>query len=166
MKIDVFGLTEGENRVHFSEEAAVLDLPGELQAQTSVEVNAVVTKRGAHLVLKGDATCTLNMECSRCLQPFWHRLQARLEVFYMLGGKRADDREDDDVIRIAHSDQEVDLAGKVREAMLLAIPIKPLCREECKGLCPRCGVNRNRGECGCITRTPDPRLAVLRDLCK
>jgi uncharacterized protein len=60
--------------------------------------------------------------------------------------------------------EEVDLAPLVRETMILALPTKPLCREDCRGLCPRCGANRNGGECGCRQEWSDPRLEVLRDL--
>jgi uncharacterized protein len=46
----------------------------------------------------------------------------------------------------------------------LALPMKPLCRDDCRGLCPVCGGNRNLVACACAQRTPDPRLAVLKDL--
>ena len=59
---------------------------------------------------------------------------------------------------------EVNLAPLVRETLLLALPTKPLCREDCRGLCPRCGANRNGAECGCREEWRDPRLEVLRTL--
>ncbi|MFQ6091916.1 MAG: DUF177 domain-containing protein [bacterium] len=166
MKIDMFSLTEGENRFHFVEDSAILDLPEELGAQTSVEVNAGVTKRGTHFMLRGEVLCTLNMECSRCLEPFQYPLRAPLEAVYTLAGEGGNHGEEGEFIRISHADQSVDLIEMVREAILLAGPFKPLCREECKGLCPRCGTNLNRGQCDCITRRTDPRWAVLKSLRK
>ena len=52
----------------------------------------------------------------------------------------------------------------LREQFYLALPMKPLCREDCAGLCPRCGTNRNTGSCSCVTEPEDPRLAPLRGL--
>jgi DUF177 domain-containing protein len=60
--------------------------------------------------------------------------------------------------------EEVDLTPLIREQTLLALPTRPLCREDCRGLCPRCGANLNQGDCGCPTEAGDPRLSVLRSL--
>ena len=59
---------------------------------------------------------------------------------------------------------ELDLEPAIREYGLLALPMKPLCRTDCRGLCPRCGVNQNFEACACILDEPDERLAVLRAL--
>ena len=58
----------------------------------------------------------------------------------------------------------IDLGQLMREQFYLALPMKPLCGPECRGLCPQCGANRNRGECGCQVQWEDPRLAPLRRL--
>lgn len=63
-----------------------------------------------------------------------------------------------------YSGAEVDLTRLVYEQVLLALPTRPLCDEECRGLCPQCGVNRNTGQCSCAVEVGDPRLAVLRTL--
>lgn len=61
-------------------------------------------------------------------------------------------------------DGTLDMADVVREDVILEWPMTMLCREDCKGLCPECGANRNHGECSCETETGDPRLQALRDL--
>src|SRR6266571_4377901 len=61
-------------------------------------------------------------------------------------------------------DDLLDLKRVVETETTLALPMKPLCREECRGLCPVCGGNRNLVPCACAERAPDPRLAALRDL--
>jgi uncharacterized protein len=63
-----------------------------------------------------------------------------------------------------YSGTEVDLTRLVYEQVLLALPTRPLCDEQCRGLCPHCGVNRNASECSCAHQVGDPRLAVLRTL--
>ncbi len=61
-------------------------------------------------------------------------------------------------------DDQLDLNRVVETETTLALPMKPLCREDCRGLCPACGGNRNLVACACAGRAPDPRLAALRDL--
>jgi uncharacterized protein len=63
-----------------------------------------------------------------------------------------------------YTDDQVDLRRVVEAETMLALPMKPLCRDECRGLCPVCGVNRNQTQCTCEVRPADPRLAVLADL--
>ena len=63
-----------------------------------------------------------------------------------------------------YSGTEVDLTRLVYEQVLLALPTRPLCDEQCRGLCPHCGVNRNTSQCSCTDQVGDPRLAVLRTL--
>ena len=72
----------------------------------------------------------------------------------------------DDLTTAFYRDQTLDLAEMVREQFYLALPMRPLCREECKGLCPQCGTNLNQGTCACDVRWEDPRLAGLRTLLK
>ena len=63
-----------------------------------------------------------------------------------------------------YRDDEIDLGEVMREQFYLAVPMKPLCREDCRGLCPVCGINRNRETCSCQTDWVDPRLEPLRKL--
>jgi uncharacterized protein len=63
-----------------------------------------------------------------------------------------------------YRDDQIDLNEVLREQFYLALPMKPLCREDCEGLCPKCGTNLNTGTCTCATQWEDPRLAPLRNL--
>jgi uncharacterized protein len=65
-----------------------------------------------------------------------------------------------------YRDDQIDLNELLREQFYLALPMKPLCRDECKGLCPQCGTNWNTGACTCTTQWEDPRLAALKGLVK
>ena len=60
----------------------------------------------------------------------------------------------------------LDITEPVRESLLLAVPLQSLCREDCRGLCPVCGADRNEGDCGCDATTVDPRLAALKQFIK
>jgi len=71
---------------------------------------------------------------------------------------------EEDLDTSVYRDDQIDLNEVLREQFYLALPMKPLCREDCAGLCPQCGTNRNTGTCSCATEDVDPRLAPLRGL--
>ena len=71
---------------------------------------------------------------------------------------------EEDLDTSVYRDDQIDLNEVLREQFYLALPMKPLCREDCAGLCPKCGTNRNTGTCSCATGFEDPRLAPLRGL--
>ena len=72
--------------------------------------------------------------------------------------------EEDDLETSYYRDDQIDLSELMREQFYLALPMKPLCREDCKGLCPQCGTNLNTGTCDCAPAWDDPRLAPLKQL--
>lgn len=124
-----------------------------------------------HLV--GTVSTTLELACSRCLEPYQLPVQAGFDLRYLPPGTGAeaepaadDETEvaDDDVSATFYRDDEIDLAALMREQFYLALPMKPLCAEACKGLCPQCGVNLNVETCGCRSTWDDPRLAGLKAL--
>ncbi len=72
--------------------------------------------------------------------------------------------EEDDLETSYYRDDQIDLNELMREQFYLALPMKPLCREDCKGLCAQCGTNLNTGTCDCAPVWEDPRLAALKAL--
>ena len=127
-----------------------------------------IFKDKAHFRLAGNVRSTLELPCSRCLEPFSLAVDASFDLRYQPHttntgeGKRA--IEEDDLSTAFYEDDTIDLGQLVREQFYLALPMKPLCREACRGLCPTCGTNLNRGTCGCVREWEDPRLAVLKRL--
>ena len=71
---------------------------------------------------------------------------------------------EDDLTTAYYRDGALDLTELLREQFQLALPMKPLCSAACRGLCPECGTNLNRTECGCVSKWEDPRLAPLKGL--
>lgn len=114
----------------------------------------------------GRLTTRVEVECSRCAEPFEVPIDATFEFRYLpqalAGSKDADP--DDDPATTFYSDDRIDLGQIVREQCYLALPMKPLCRPDCQGLCPHCGINLNVERCQCVQRWQDPRLAVLQSL--
>jgi len=129
-----------------------------------VLVRGKVTKTGPVLVVKGQVATTLELTCDRCLARFSYPVIASLEEEFaspanQTGGEAGADQEirplEDDIL---------DLQPAVTEVLILALPMKWLCQENCRGLCPQCGQNLNEGRCRCRTETVDPRLATLKQL--
>ncbi|HXY29520.1 MAG TPA: DUF177 domain-containing protein [Gemmatimonadaceae bacterium] len=98
--------------------------------------------------------------CRRCLADSTVRVREEVHVFFVEAGDEIGD--DPDTYRLPPRAQEVDLRPAIREQWLLAAPAFVLCREDCKGLCPRCGADLNAGPCTCASEV-DPRWAVLRE---
>ncbi|MBA3818724.1 MAG: DUF177 domain-containing protein [Deltaproteobacteria bacterium] len=130
---------------------------------------------GAHAFANGTFKGHLVVACSRCVEPVKLVLDEQLRVTFMpIAEMPADDAADDDddegaevgaedLDVFAFDGEVVDLEPLFREQFVLAIPYAPLCREDCKGLCPQCGIDRNSGTCSCEAPI-DPRLAVLKGL--
>ena len=121
---------------------------------------------GPDVLAHGEIRATVPQVCGRCLEPFGARVTAGVDVRVAPRPATADNVElaADDLDVAFYAKDELDLNVLVETETTLALPMKPLCREDCLGLCPVCGGNRNVVACGCRDRAPDPRLAVLRDL--
>ena len=116
----------------------------------------------------GHLTSEIEVPCSRCLEPFRLPVTSRFDLDYVprtenLGeGEREVD--EDDLTTAFYSDDQIDLGELIAEQFHLAMPMKPLCSDECKGLCPLCGTNLNAATCNCNQQWTDPRLAALKNL--
>jgi len=114
-----------------------------------------LTNAGNLFILQGKLEGQLSLECSRCLKPIDHRLCA--EVLEQFSRSPQEDV-------YTYSGEEIDVAGALRENILLNLPVKSLCSPDCLGLCPHCGIDKNQQTCNCNPKPVDPRLAVLEKL--
>ncbi len=139
---------------------------GRLQAH--VEVVDLTT-----LHVRGRMDATLDVDCARCLERYAVAVGQELDLFYLpAAAGQADAQEEEvelsdrDVVVGYYEGDRLDLGEVLREQVLLGLPLKPLCREDCQGLCPGCGKNRNTGPCGCAPEEEagDSRLEPLRKL--
>ena len=129
-----------------------------------------IDKDKARLRLSGRVQTTLELICSRCVEMFTMPVDASFDLRYSPrtenAGEGEREIEEDDLSDAFYDDESIDLRQLMREQFYLAVPMKPLCREGCLGLCVVCGTNRNRGTCACRHEWDDPRLAVLKDFKK
>lgn len=146
---------------------------GPLHSEGRAEL--VVEHRGHHndvedIRLVGKLAGQVETSCARCLDSVGHRLQHDFDLLYRPQGV---DRVGDEVA-IHEADTEIGyyqgegllLEDAIREQVLLATPLKMLCREDCKGLCPHCGRNRNLEPCNCEQHVSDPRWEALSEIKK
>src|SRR5215471_19185949 len=118
--------------------------------------------------LVGRTETSLEVPCSRCLEPMVLPVDAAFDLRYqphaMNTGEGEREIEEDDLTTAFYENDEIDLGQLMREQFYLALPMKPLCAVDCKGLCPICGANLNKTTCDCNRHWEDPRMAALREL--
>ena len=137
-------------------------------APVSLACDVHKDKNTFHLV--GRVATVLELSCSRCLEVFQVPVDAPFDLRYQPrvpesggGEHELGDRDFDTAL---YDNDEIDLGQLMQEQCYLALPMKPLCTEGCKGLCASCGTNLNKATCTCSTQWEDPRLAALRALKK
>ncbi|MBI3402032.1 MAG: DUF177 domain-containing protein [Acidobacteria bacterium] len=118
--------------------------------------------------LAGSVRTTLGLTCSRCLEPFTLPVDASFDLMYQPHAENKGEGEleieEDDLTTAFYEHDEIDLGQLMREQFYLSLPMKPLCRADCKGLCPSCGTNWNSATCECRREWEDPRFKALKEL--
>jgi len=145
-------------------EKVALDEAGQT---ADVRVHLDVSKTGPEVIISGALLAGLQLQCSRCLKDYRTELDIPISVVYHPAGERASsDRRElkGDEMDLGFYKDEIDLEELFREQILLNTQMKPLCDENCKGICPQCGTDLNVSACGCVRQQTDPRLEVLRKL--
>jgi uncharacterized protein len=162
MKIQVGGLSEGIHAFRFHSPPTDIGLPEEFQRE--VDIQATVEKTNGQFLLTAQVKAVARLECDRCLAPIQYPLNSLYRMWYVQEGgdtARADPAE---LQIIPHGLTVIDITEDVRQTVLLSVPLKHVCREDCRGLCPHCGKNLNEGACGCVEKISDSRWQGLRPL--
>ena len=132
--------------------------PGaEIPSESPIVLDLTVERVPEGLVVRGDITARWVASCSRCLAPVGGDLAVVVGELYERQPLEGE-------TYLLGEDDVIDLEPLVRDALLLELPAVPLCRTDCAGLCPSCGVDHNLTTCECATSEPDPRWAALRSL--
>ena len=141
--------------------------------QTSGRAQLVEEHDGKHQVIQdirvqGDLSTTLELACARCLDPVEQKVGRTFDLLYRPLGTDAGHEE----LSVTAAEAEIGyyqgegllLEDTLREQVLLSVPLKVVCREDCKGLCPSCGKNRNTEPCACVQPVGDPRWSALKEI--
>ncbi len=165
--------------VDFAEKTdpGVIDLGPEYRQRAPIESSGraqlVEEHHGKHQIIKdirikGSLATSLEISCARCLDPVTQKLTREFDLLYRPLG--ADSGRDEMSVTDAEAEisyyegDGVALEDVLREQVLLAVPVKVICRENCKGLCPHCGKNWNQEECLCAAEQEQPRWAALKEI--
>lgn len=147
----------------------ITDLDPSLKPLTDLNGNVDLIHTNDGILVRANLHTSAELTCSRCLTQFSMPVRFKIdEEFYPLtdinSGARLPLPEDVDLSATIDSNYLLDLSEVVRQDLMLALPLVPLCRNECKGLCAICGQNWNEGDCECDDGELDPRFAALQQL--
>ncbi len=172
MKLNVHEITEEAKEI--VDDEALDSLNGllihgdvcDFEFPTRAGVRLDYYRSGQELFFHGTIAGEVIGHCARCLEQYSFELDKDFSVVLVPKHPLSEDVEldEDDLDLSFYEGDEIDLSPLVREQIILALPTRPLCRENCKGLCPHCGTNLNVQSCSCTESSGDPRLAVLRNL--
>ncbi len=162
--VDLRGLSEGRCRLNLSEPGLKLELPEEqLTISSDVDVDLTIDRIGSLITARGEVSTVPAFVCARCLEQFELEVTTEFDTVIRMGRKdyRLEDEEDTPV---EFGNDWISFAPSVRESLILAVPMKPLCRDDCQGFCQQCGINLNESHCSCPGKGSDPRWGALKTL--
>jgi uncharacterized protein len=169
MRIELDKLEERGGKFERLYEANQLPLDDpEVRLVEPAEVSGRIRRKGADVELRGQLHTKLEVPCGRCLQPVELPISTEFnERFVRTISWAAEEQHElgaEDLNISVFDDEGIELDALVREEILLAVPVNVLCREDCQGLCPLCGIDRNMDNCQCDNDEVDSRWQKLKEL--
>jgi DUF177 domain-containing protein len=148
---------------------AALQAEGECEFAGPLRVQLTVAREFDHIRAHGRVATTVRLSCSRCLTEYDEQLDAPFTIFYLpaAAGTVQDEEvelSDEDLVSVTYDRDEIDFSREISEQVLTEIPYKPLCREDCKGLCPTCGADLNQAGCTCRDERFSIQFGALKSL--
>lgn len=169
MRIELDNLENGGEFAHIYQPGDLtLDDESEIKLIAPAEIRGRIRRKGDEVGLQGRLSATVEAACARCLKPVALPMAAQLsERFVPAVSWRSEEQHElseEELDLAVFNGEAIELDELVREEILLAIPAQVLCSENCKGLCPVCGLDRNLNSCECEARQIDSRWNALKDL--
>lgn len=163
MEIDVSPALRGEvRRIDFGYDADAPENPPDVTFTGRVRIRGTFTDQSGYMAVKLTADLPYSTHCARCFREISGVFTLNFEKPAAVSGTLSDRQDAEDYILIQKG--TIDPDPMVSEALTLEFPMVFLCKEDCKGLCPKCGKDLNDGECGCPKKEIDSRLAILGKL--
>lgn len=160
LRINISKISEGIH--HRSLEVQPAEIGMDERFADPVKVQATLEKSTNHIYLKAEITAAGVFTCDRCVEEFRREIRTSYRVLYKFGSEEGTTPGEQEIVYIHPDTSFVDVVEDVRQYSTLAVPQKLLCREDCKGICPTCGIDRNRTTCKCEAEEVDPRWQGLR----
>ena len=169
MIIDLTKLLKSNLDFEYALPPETIDLAGEAVELTSpVQIQGRLKRGIAQVTVTGEIAADVLTGCTRCLEPTARHLEIAFVTEFVTADNYTSSKEAElqaaDLDAAIFAGDEIDLTEIAREQILLHLPEQIFCREDCRGLCEKCGVNRNLLDCKCIEKEFDPRWAALKNL--
>ena len=169
MRVELASLERQGGKFAHNYEPGELDLNEErVTLVVPPRVTGQVQLSDSKVTVRGEATAELQLECDRCLKSVTVPVSSSFEVEYVTPetyqADSAAELLDEDLFLSVFDGEVIDIDELVREQLLLALPAQILCQQDCKGLCPECGSDRNEADCKCEEAAIDPRWAGLKEI--
>lgn len=147
---------------------AALQESGGCAFLSPLRLHLSVAREYDHIRVEGRVETRTRLACSRCLAEYEAEIDSPFTIFYMRSAGVAQDEEvelaEQDLISVTFAGDEIDFTNEIAEQVLMEIPFKPLCKEECRGLCANCGADLNTTECGCSRSQANLKFSALKNL--
>ena len=143
---------------------------GEVNLVSPVHVEIKAAHEFDHIRVSGRVETAIRLSCSRCCTEYDNKLESTFELFYTKaqGVEPIQDEEvelsETDLISVFYRGDEINLIPEVDEQIVMELPLRPLCSDQCRGLCPVCGMDLNAADCGCHREPPSLSFGVLKNL--
>ena len=161
MRIKISGFENGAYDYDFEADIEKIDLTEPLFGKYNT--NVVLNKFDDQIILEASTTAGSNFICDRCGTAFKQTVKSKYKMIYLLRSIEGAE-EEINITYLSSDTQIIDISKDVRDYMILSTPMKRLCKEDCKGLCAKCGVDLNEKECDCNDDEIDDRWNVLSEL--
>jgi DUF177 domain-containing protein len=163
IKIKVSNLTNGRYDYDFKGKVTEIEVSEPYAGEYNTKV--VLSKFDNQIILDAETRIAANLICDRCTADFQSVITSKYRMIYLfMQNAENSENEKIDVVYLHPETDKIDLSEDIRDYALLALPMKKLCSEDCKGLCPKCGKNLNNGSCNCKDEKIDPRWEPLQKL--
>jgi DUF177 domain-containing protein len=168
MRIELENLEDGKGSFAHTYQPEELNLVDErVRVTEPISVNGQVRKSGSEVDVSGRVETRVNVECDRCLKTLEMPVSADFQLQYITGqdyeSSHAAELTADEMALAVFDGEVIDVDEIVREQILLSVPDRALCDENCRGICSMCGTNLNAGSCECKSSEVDPRWAALKN---
>ncbi len=176
LRLQVEKLKDEELILDIAEKAEEFPALHDLEEQGQCRFTQGVTGRlrtfraGEYIEVQGAVATRVIFACSRCLEDVEVPLEVEVALTFVPYSEE-EDREEGEEVELEAEDlglipycgDEIDLNQALQEQVVMALPLRPLCKDDCKGLCPRCGINRNVQDCDCTAPVMNNKFAALKD---
>ena len=169
MKVDIGVLLRGEDATPINFNYAIEKLPADvsealmIDTESPIAIAGSITLRDRIITFAASASFEFSASCARCASPMNEKFETQVEKVIVASLENEDTDTENYIIA---TETVLDLDELMLEFIQLEMPMRFLCREDCAGLCQKCGADLNLGDCGCPKKEIDPRLAALSDYFK